>query len=341
MRRPHVLTPFAPSGRSLVQRIRGDIGPGTVIKGVGAYKILRLLGSGGMGSVYLVEKRGVHGFSKVMAMKVLPKANLKQKEEGRMFLDEARLTAGLNHPNIVQTYQLGESKNDYFIVMELVFGVTLLEFLERHEELQKPVPVGYGVYIILRILSGLHYAHNKHDRDGVHLGIVHRDICPSNVLIAFRGVPKLSDFGVAKAKTSLKVDESATVFGKYPYMAPEQVRREGTSPRSDIYSTGLTMYELFTGRLVHEVVDTGTLLDELDHKAVPPPRELNPDLPEELSRIIMKAIELDPERRFRNAKTMRNALESLLLDLGMFPDTDGLADYLSALFPQAKKHRWW
>lgn len=341
MRRPHVLTPFAPAGRTLSQRLRRDIAPGTVIRGTGAYKVLRLLGSGGMGSVYVVEKRGVHDFTKIMAMKVLPKAALKQKEEARMFLDEARLTAGLNHPNIVQTYQLGETRHDYFIVMELVFGVTLLELIERHEQLETPVPLSYGIYIFTRILSGLHYAHNKRDRDGVHLGIVHRDICPSNVLIAFRGVPKLSDFGVAKAKTSLKIDESATVFGKYPYMAPEQVRREGTSPRSDIYSLGLAMYELFTGRLVYEVVDTGTLLDELDQKRVPPPEDLNKDLPPELSRIIMKAIELDPDKRFRNAKTMRNVLESLMLDLGLFPDTDGLAEYLNTLFPQAEKHRWW
>lgn len=318
----------------------GPLGPGSVVRAAGSYHILRQLGEGGMGRVFLADKRGEHGFSKLMAIKVLPSEKLGDERAATMFLDEARLAANLIHPNIVQVYQLAKTKHGYIIVMEHVFGVTLLEFIERHAELEKPVPLDFGVYILSRILSGLHYAHHKHSRDGVHLGIVHRDICPSNIMISFRGIAKLTDFGVAKAKTSKIESEKKVAVGKYPYMAPEQVRREGTDTRSDIYSLGLVMYELFTGRLVHKVTNTQMLLDDLKEPP-PPPHIENPNIPEDLSKLIMQACALDKNDRFQSAKAMRAALDTFLLRNFMFPDSDALADYLTTIFPRAAKHRWW
>ena len=317
-----------------------ELGPGAVIQSKGSYHILRSLGQGGMGRVFLAEKRGSHGFSKLMAIKVLPPDKIPDQRSETMFLDEARLTANLIHPNIVQTYQLGKTGHGYVIVMEHVFGITLLEWIERHTELQKQSPIDYAVFIISRVLSGLHYAHNKHSRDGVHLGIVHRDICPTNIMVSFRGIPKLTDFGVAKAKTSATESERHVAVGKYPYMAPEGVRRQGTDPRSDLYSLGLVMYELFTGKLVYKAVNTAMLLDNL--KEPPPPLHVaNPVVPEELSQIIMKAIAQNPEERYQSAKSMRAALETFLLRRFLFPDSDGLAEYMTGIFPRAAKHRWW
>lgn len=333
-----MLTPSEASP-GLFGRFRRNLGLGSVIRGSGSYRLVRKLGQGGMGCVFLAEKRGRHGFSKLMAIKVMPKSGLTARSR-TMFSDEARLTANLIHPNIVQTYQLGETRNDFFIVMEHVFGVTLLDFIERHTELGMPIPIDYGVFILMKVLGGLHYAHNKHSRDGVHLGIVHRDICPSNIMISFRGVPKLTDFGVAKAKTSHVENEQQVVFGKYPYMAPEQVRREGTEPRSDLYSLALVAFELFTGELAHPVENTHALLDDLAH-TITPPHELNDDVPRELSKVILKAMSIAKDERFRSAKTMRRALETFLLKEFMFPDEDGLAEYLCEIFPQAAKHRWW
>ncbi|MCB9834027.1 MAG: serine/threonine protein kinase [Planctomycetes bacterium] len=337
----HTIGPLAPKKFRLSDLFRRSIGPGRVIRSAGAYRILRLLGKGGMGRVYLAEKLGTHEFTKLMAVKVLPKQGLVSAADRQMFVNEARVCAGLNHPNIVQVYQLGETRSEYFIVMEHVFGVTLLDYIERHLELQKPVPIGFSVYIMTRVLSGLHYAHNKHNRDGLHLGIVHRDICPNNVLISYRGIPKLSDFGVAKTKLTFVEDETKVVFGKYPYMAPEQIKRKGTEPRSDIYSLGLVMYELFTGRIAHEVNDTKMLLEDLEQREILPPHEANPLVPIDLSKIIMKAIALDRDDRFKSAKAMRLALETFLLKSFMFPEQDDFADYLCELFPQAAKHRWW
>ncbi len=325
----------------LFDRFRRDIAPGRIIRGSGRYEILRLLGKGGMGRVYLAEKRGAFGFRKLMAIKVLPKNRVRYESDRAMFLDEARLCGGLNHPNIVQVYQLGETRREFFIIMEHVFGITLLDLIERLQELGDHVAIKYGVYIMTRILSGLHYAHNRHNRDGQHMGIIHRDICPSNILISFRGIPKLSDFGVAKSKLNEFDDETRVVFGKYPYMAPEQVRREGTEIRSDIYSLGLVMYELFTHQMAHEVGDTKMLLADLEDKEVVPPVELNADIPAALSRIIMKAVATDKKDRYRSAKAMRLALETFLLKHFMFPEQDDFADYLRDLFPQAAKHRWW
>ena len=335
------ISPLGKKDVRFLDRFRRDLKPGRVIRSSGSYKLLRLLGKGGMGRVYLAEKNGPYGFTKLMAVKVLPKRDLRYASDRAMFLAEAQLCGGLIHPNIIQVYQLGETRSEYFIVMEHVFGVTLLDFIERHTELNQTVPINYGIYIFTRVLSGLHYAHNKHNRDGLHLGIVHRDVCPSNILISFRGVPKLSDFGVAKTKLTNIEDESKVVFGKYPYMAPEQVKRQGTQLRSDIYSLGLVLYELFTGQLAHEVGDTGMLIKDLETREVPAPHEIKPDLPPELSKIILKAISLDIDKRYKSAKAMRLALETFLLKHFMFPEQDDLADYLCELFPQAAKHRWW
>ncbi len=334
--------PLFPEGRpGFLDRFRSEIGPGRVIRGSGRYEILRLLGAGGMGRVYLAEKAGAFGFTKLMAIKVLPKNKVRYESDRAMFLDEARLCGGLNHPNIVQVYQLGETRREFFIIMEHVFGVTVLDLIERLQELDQNVAIKYGVYIITRVLSGLHYAHRRHNRDGQHMGIIHRDICPSNILISFRGIPKLTDFGVAKSKLNEFDDEKVVVFGKYPYMAPEQVRREGTEVRSDIYSMGLVMYELFTHQLAHEVGDTKMLLNDLKNKRVIPPMEVDSNVPADLSKIIMKAVSIDKHERYRSAKAMRLALETFLMRHFMFPEQDDFADYLCDLFPQAAKHRWW
>jgi eukaryotic-like serine/threonine-protein kinase len=324
---------------SRFRRLR-TVEPGDIISGRGSYRILRLLGEGGMGRVFLAEKLGPHAFSKLMAIKILPKARIRSDYDVSMFFEEGRLTGNLIHPNVIQTYQIGERRDYYFMVMEHVFGVTLLDFIEEHAKQGREIPLGYGCYIISRVLSGLHYAHNKRNREGHHLGIVHRDICPSNVLISFRGVPKLSDFGVAKMKTS-PIDERKINFGKYPYMAPEQVRREGTTPRSDLYSLGLVMYELFTGKLVHEVADTAMLLEDFEGDPVPPPHVVADRVPQDLSDLIAKANELNPDDRFRSAKVMRQALDNVMFSHFIFPDPDDFADYLCEIFPSAARHRWW
>jgi serine/threonine protein kinase len=318
-------------------------GKGRILRARGSYEFLKLLGRGGMGEVWLAEKIGAAGFSKLVAVKTIARHRLEDLRCLQMFLDEARLVANLVHPNIVQVYQLARTRREVYIVMEFVFGRTLLELLQRLEKLGRELPVDIGAYLVARVCYGLHYAHRKHSRDDLHLEIVHRDICPSNILISYRGIPKLTDFGVAKATTSTVDDEGNVVWGKYPYMAPEAVRREGTDCRSDIYSTGLVMYEMFAGHIAHNVDSTRALTKLLEDEPAEAldVRQDAPHIPEPLARIIVKAAHPDPAQRFQSARELATALEQFLLTHFLFPDEERLSEFLATVFPEAERHRWW
>jgi serine/threonine protein kinase len=260
-----------------------------------------------------------------------------------MFLDEARLVANLVHPNIVQVYQLAHTRREVFIIMEHVFGRTLLDLVERLQQTRRTLPLDITAHLVARICHGLYYAHNKHSRTSRHLGIVHRDICPANILLSFRGIPKLTDFGVAKAITSKVDDEGNVIWGKYAYMAPEAVSRQGTDPRSDIYSLGLVMYEMLTGKLAHDVDSTRALTELLDTEPPPvrDPRHHAPNVPDALAEITIRATDPDPDRRQQSAKILATELEQFLLSHFMFPDEESTADFLASVFSQADRHRWW
>lgn len=318
-------------------------GPGRVIVSTGSYRFLRVLGKGGMGEVWLAEKSGLAGFSKLVAMKLILTEKLRDQRTLEMFTDEARLVANLIHPNIVQVFQLGRTRREHYIVMEHVFGTSVLQLMERVQAKNQRIPVDIAVYVIARILHGLHYAHNKHTRNGEHVGIVHRDICPSNILVSFRGIPKLTDFGVAKATTSRVDDEGNIIWGKFPYMAPEAVRRQGTSPRSDIYAVGLVLREMLTGELVHNVGSTRALKNLLDQE-VESDRSagLHPELvPEPLAAIVLKATQHEADARYADAAEFARELEQFLLLNFLFPDEDRVSGFLAEHFPDARKHRWW
>jgi serine/threonine protein kinase len=318
-------------------------GPGRIIQLTGRYKLIRILGAGGMGQVWLAEKLGAAGFSKLVAIKMIAQEKLGDVRTREMFLDEARLTANLIHPNIVQVYQLSKTRREVFIVMEHVFGVSLLQLIERAKERGEFIPLDLGAFVFARLCYGLAYAHQKHNRDGAHMGIVHRDICPTNILVSFRGIPKLTDFGVAKATSSDVDDEKTTVWGKYPYMSPEAAGRRGTDRRSDIYSLGLVMYETITGRMAHNVESTSALQQVLNDER---PHDLDPRVvvdycPEGLAEVVKKATASLPEDRYQTALDMARDLEQWLLTSFLFPDETRLSDYLAARFPQAQKHRYW
>ena len=318
-------------------------GPGRILRARGTYRFTELLGEGGMGQVWLAEKYGSSGFLKLMAVKTIRRERIPDERQLEMFLDEARLVANLIHPNIVQVYQLFRARREVFIIMEHVFGVTLLQLLEVLAAQEQAIPLDIGAHVIDRVCHGLEYAHRKCDRNGRHLGIVHRDICPSNIMISHRGIPKLTDFGVAKATTSTVDDEGNVVWGKFPYMSPEAARREGTDPRSDVYSLGLVMYEMFTGRVAHNAGSTRALLELIATQAEPDrdPRKLLPDFPDALAAIVLKATDPDPDRRHQTALELARDLEMFLLTHFLFPDEERLSNYLAGLFPLAKKHRWW
>jgi serine/threonine-protein kinase len=304
-------------------------------------KILQRLASGGMGDVYLAEWQGSVGFTKIVAIKTIRRGMIRDRNTKAMFIGEAKLVSDLIHENILQIYNLGQFEDGYYIVMEAVFGLDLAGFVQIHRERKRPLPVELGAFIVSRVCRALHYAHNKHDHEGKPMNIVHRDVTPRNVMINYGGVVKLTDFGIAKALTHPTPDEKTTLMGKFPYMSPEQVMFQGTDARSDIFSLGLVAFELLTGKMVYRVSDADALLDKMERFRIPHVKKVNPEVPDALDAIIMKAVKLDPEKRFPNAKQMGQALEHYMYDKGYGPTNEKLAAYIAEIDPQAREKAFW
>jgi len=299
-----------------------------------SYQILRKLASGGMGSVYLAEQLGADSFRKIVAIKTIKKEYLKNKENVDLFVGEAKLVADLIHENVLQVYQLGQTKGVYYIVMEYAHGKNLADFIRAHKDMHKVSNVDIGAFVISRVCRALHYAHEAKDMRGQPLNIVHRDVTPSNVIITYGGVVKLTDFGIAKAVIMNTPDEAEVIMGKLPYMSPEQAKFVGTTRQSDVFSLGLVMYELLTNTVVYNVNDIDDLVDKMDNYSIKPPRRLNPHIPEKLEAIMIRALEVNPANRYQTAREFGQDLEHYMYDGGYGPTNEKLQRYLQRLFPQ-------
>jgi len=299
-----------------------------------AYQIVRKIASGGMGSVYLAEQLGADGFRKLVAIKTIKKELMKNKENVDLFVGESKLVADLIHENVLQVYQLGQTKGIYYIVMEYAHGKNLADFIKEHKTRGKVTNVEIGAFIISRVCRALNYAHEARSMSGQPLNIVHRDVTPSNVIITFGGVVKLTDFGIAKAVSMATPDENEVIMGKLPYMSPEQAKFQGTTRQSDVFSLGLVMYELLTNTVVYNVNDIDDLVDKMDNYSIKPPRRLNPHIPEKLEQIMMKALDVNPATRYATGKEFGQDLEHYMYDGGYGPTNEKLQRYLARLFPE-------
>ena len=302
------------------------------------FKIIREIAIGGMGEIYLAEQIGSETFRKTVAIKVIKESLVSDQDTMKMFVGEAKLVADLIHENIVQVYNFEKIEDDYYLIMEYADGPNLESFMNRHRFMNRHVPVDIAAFIISRVARGLAYIHNKRDKKGDRLKIVHRDISPSNIIMTYQGGVKLIDFGIAKALHMKLPDEREILMGKYPYMSPEQVQGEITDFRSDIFSLGLVGYELLTGKQAYDSKDAASLLQSRKQKAVEP-QELNSAIPAALNQIIMRALAFQPQDRFLSASEMRESLEHFLYDKGFGPTSETLAQYLDLLFPEAKKQK--
>ncbi len=297
-------------------------------------KLTRKIAEGGMGTVYECLILGPEGFEKVAAVKMIKERFSKDADFVGRFVGEAKLVADLVHQNIVQIYKLGKMANLYFILMEYVHGVNLQEFMNKHLEDGIKIPIDLGVFVISRICRGLEYAHNKRDQFGKPLGVVHRDISPKNLMISSEGEVKITDFGVAKAVNIMKDEEGVIVVGKASYMSPEQAQFMTTDKRSDIFSLGIVMYEILTGdRLFGGLGDTKIIIENVVAKQVPRPSEKNPQIPQQLENIIMKALERDLKKRYRDAGEMVYDLEFFIYNKGYGPTIMTLEKYMRERFP--------
>lgn len=297
------------------------------------YRILKKIASGGMGSVYLAEQLGADGFRKIVALKLIKRDLMKTRENVDLFVGEAKLVADLIHENVLQVYQLGQFKGYHYIVMEYAHGKNLADFTREHKNRQKVTNVEIGAFIVSRVCRALAYAHEKKDMFGRALNVVHRDVTPSNVILTYQGVVKLTDFGIAKAVTMNTPDEREVIMGKLPYMSPEQARFQGTTPQSDVFSLGLVMYELLTNTTVYNVNDIEDLIDKMENYSIKRPTRLNPHIPKRLEEIMIRALEVKLENRYSTAKDMQGDLEHYMYDGGFGPTNEKLSRYLARLFP--------
>src|SRR6476619_2306559 len=220
------------------------------------YEVVRKIVEGGMGIVYEAEQHGARDFVKRVAIKVIRQNYASQKQFIENFIGEAKLVADLIHTNIVQTYHLGETRGVYFIAMELIRGVNLEQFAQQLTDKRRVLPKELAVFIVSRVARGLAYAHAKTDKDAKPLGIVHRDVSFKNIMIAFEGDVKLTDFGIAKARGFLVDNEGEVVAGKADFMSPEQANFQVTDKRSDICSVGVVLGSLVLGRNVFKGENT-------------------------------------------------------------------------------------
>ncbi|MGE3853963.1 MAG: serine/threonine protein kinase [Planctomycetota bacterium] len=298
-------------------------------------KIVRKLAAGGMGVVFEGRQCGSDGFDKQVAIKMILPELIADQEFVEMFVGEARLVADLIHQNIVQVYQFGKASDTYFISMEYVHGVNLEGFIERHKKLGKKIPVDLVVFIIARCCMGLYYAHEKPGPDGKKLGVVHRDISPKNIMIDSQGVPKVTDFGIAKAAHLMRDREGEILMGKIPYMSPEQARFEPTDARSDIFSLGTVMYELLAGENIFDDDDTMKTIENVCKAPIPPVTKYNPDVPAPVLEFLSKAMNRDKDARYQTADEFGYDLQANYLYRSSFgPTYQTLQKYLKDLFPQ-------
>ncbi len=276
------------------------------------YRVTERLESGGMAEVFRGESTSLAGFKRQVAIKrVLPHLASNDKFI-RMFLDEARLSARLTHANIVQVFDIGHVENTYFIVMEFIDGVNLKAVIEYLRARKQPFPLPLACHIMIKVCEGLDYAHNAADGDK-NLNIVHRDISPPNILISKRGEVKIVDFGLAKAAHSVEKTEPGVVKGKFSYLSPETAMGDEADPQADIFAVGIMLWELLAGRKLFQGETDYQTVKMVQQAVVPPIRTINPSVPDELDKILRKALAKSKSERYRTAEQMSEELTELLL----------------------------
>lgn len=306
-------------------------GPASSGTQFGQYILQEHIATGGMAEVYKARMMGMEGFQKTVAIKrILP--HLTDNDEFvTMFIDEAKLAAQLNHNNIIHIYDLGKIDRSHYIAMEYIEGRDLRSILQTLRERKEPIPIPLALYITTLLASALDYAHKKRDFENRELGLVHRDVSPQNVLISNAGDIKLCDFGIAKAASKASHTRAGALKGKLQYMSPEQAWGKDIDLRSDIFSLGLVCYEMLTGDKLFAGDSELSILEQVRNPSVRPPSQVNPDIPSEVERVVLKALEADRNQRYQSAREMQSDLESIMRQEGWTADSTAIARMLQEL----------
>ncbi|HWU89550.1 MAG TPA: serine/threonine-protein kinase, partial [Kofleriaceae bacterium] len=300
------------------------------------YSILRHLATGGMAEVYLARQAGMRGFEKLVVIKRIRPELTSGDGAVEAFLDEARLVAMLEHPHIVQVHEIGCVAGSYFFVMEHVDGVDLRQLLAACAGRGEVLSLANALYIAIDLCAALHYAHDRCGPDGAPLGIVHRDLSPSNVLISHDGTVKVCDFGIAKTAAHGPETERGMVKGKFSYMSPEQCMSAPLDRRSDVFALGILLYEMTTGLHLFQGASAYEVMCSIVDEPILPPSAYVRDYPVELERIVMRALARDPAARYPSARELQTALEELACEHRLAMSSTHLASLVNRLFAQRR-----
>jgi serine/threonine protein kinase len=305
----------------------------------GKYQILDRIAVGGMAEIYKARMDGLGGFHRTLAIKRILPALADNPDFVEMLVEEAKVAGLLSHANIVQILDLGQVEGNYFIAMEYVDGPDLGRVLQRCRSKKAVLPVPHSVFILNGVLKALEYAHDRQVMRGgqaVPLDIVHRDICPANVLISYKGEIKLTDFGIAKASVRSLDTLSGVVKGRFDYLSPEQARGERADQRTDLFSAGVLLYEMLTGQHPFSKPRQPDTLAAIKSCSFRPPSHLNPEVPAALDLLISQTLHPDPGQRFHSATAMKEALDRFFHESEFIFSHSTLAAYLRGLFPESE-----
>jgi serine/threonine protein kinase len=297
---------------------------------LGRYTLLRSLGAGGMAELFLARADGIEGFAKLVALKRILPHKATNERFVRMLLNEARLVAGLDHPNIAQVHDIGLEHGEYFFAMEYVHGQDLARVL--HRAARHRLHLENALHIAIGVCAGLHCAHIARDSTGRPLDIVHRDVSPSNVLVSYQGAVKLVDFGVAKAATLVSETREGVIKGKYGYMSPEQCLGDALDRRSDVFAVGILLWEMTVGRRLFMFKGELASLQRIVYADAPRPSSHDPDYPRQLEHIVMRALARDARQRYQSAEQLQLDLEQFALDHRLSVSAVSMAIEMKSLF---------
>lgn len=308
--------------------------PGDVGSAANSYEILAKLAMGGMAEIFLAKSANNAGVERYVVLKSVLHHRADDARFVGMFLDEARLASQLQHPNIAQVYDIGKLGDSYFFTMEYVHGETVRALLQRTHGLRRQIPLSSVLSIVAGSAAGLHHAHERKGYDGKPLGIVHRDVSPSNLMISYEGTVKVVDFGVAKADHRRAETQAGTVKGKIAYMSPEQCKGGDVDRRSDLFSLGILMWEMLTTERLFRRASDFEVMQAIVSDEVPLPSTLRPDLPPEVDAIVMKLLARAPADRYQTADELNESIESVAVRTGSSLSTASLGRYMRELFGQ-------
>jgi serine/threonine protein kinase len=285
-----------------------------------------------MAEVWKAKSFGSNGFERIVAIKRILPNIAEDKEFIDMFVDEAKISVQLTHPNIAQVTDLDKVDDQYYIAMEYIQGKDLRTIFDRLHNSHTPMDISQACFIIMKVCEGLDYAHQKKDNNGVKIGIIHRDVSPQNIIVSFEGDVKIIDFGIAKAAGKASQTQAGILKGKFGYMSPEQVRGLQLDNRSDIFSLGIILYELLTNERLFQGESDFSTLEKVRNAEILPPTAYNRAIPEQLETIMLKALAKEMEERYFTALDFHEELQAFMFANGWFYSRKDLADWMKREF---------